>query len=287
MKNKKKIILATAAAAVLVALAVGVYAFVTRGKDDRQLAALPLSGAKFDAGESPAHLIAHRGYTLAAPENTLPALIAAGQKQYRYVAFDVRETLDGVLVLMRDETVDRSTNGKGKVSRLTLFELLEFDIDTAGKQEEYGELKIPTVEQALDVCTNYGLAAFIEVRQVGPQGLRNLMKYLDERNLSYACIVVSSNIEDLNEIKKINPKAGLCFLDEEIDEKTAQACRKAGMKYAFDSAEKSSTPERIKQMMRDDTALELVCSSVNDLDTLKKMHSAGVRFFMTDCIVPG
>lgn len=287
MKNKKKVILATVAAAVLVALAVGVHTFVTRGKDDRQLAALPLSGAELDAGEIPARLIAHGGFTPAAPENTLPALIAAGQKQYRYVAFDVRETLDGVLVLMRDETVDRSTNGKGKVSRLTLFELLEFDIDTAGNREEYGELKIPTVEQALDVCSNYGLAAFIEVRQVGPQGLRNLMKYLDERNLSHACVTASSNIEDLKAIKKINPKAGLCFLDEEIDEKTAQTCGKAGMKYAFDSTEKGNTPELIKKIIQDNKTLELVCSSVNDLDTLKKMHSAGVRFFMTDCIVPG
>lgn len=98
----------------------------------------------------PAKIIAvgHRGTKLFAPENT----IAAHEKAYalgaRAIEFDVRCTKDGHFVLMHDSTVDRTTNGKGKVKDLTLAEIKQLDAGLKKGAEFSGET-VPTLQEAL------------------------------------------------------------------------------------------------------------------------------------------
>src|SRR5262249_5347260 len=70
---------------------------------------------------------AHRGFSAIAPENTMPALHAALDAGAQLAEIDVRMTLDGALVLMHDAVVDRTTNGRGLVSALTLLEVRQLD----------------------------------------------------------------------------------------------------------------------------------------------------------------
>ena len=65
-------------------------------------------------------IIGHRGVAGRAPENTLAAFRAASLMGLTWVEFDVMLSGDGNLVLIHDETVDRTTNGTGKVSELTV-----------------------------------------------------------------------------------------------------------------------------------------------------------------------
>ena len=68
-------------------------------------------------------IIAHRGYRLVAPENTLPAFEAALAFHPDMIEMDVHRTLDGKLVVIHDEKVDRTTNGTGYIKDLTLAEI--------------------------------------------------------------------------------------------------------------------------------------------------------------------
>ena len=61
------------------------------------------------------HRVAHRGYSSVAPENTLPALAAGVLAGATLIEFDVRTTLDGVPVVIHDRSVDRTTDGRGRV----------------------------------------------------------------------------------------------------------------------------------------------------------------------------
>jgi glycerophosphoryl diester phosphodiesterase len=63
-------------------------------------------------------LIAHRGASRAAPENTLPAIREAARHGARWVEVDVKLTADGKPVIIHDDTVDRTTNGRGLVARI-------------------------------------------------------------------------------------------------------------------------------------------------------------------------
>ena len=90
--------------------------------------------------------IAHRGASGYEPENTLRSFRKAIELNSDAIELDVQLTKDHKLVVIHDETVNRTTNGKWKVSELTLKELKKLD---AGKGE-----KIPTLEEVIKVCRN-------------------------------------------------------------------------------------------------------------------------------------
>ena len=85
--------------------------------------------------------IGHRGAAGHAPENTLAAVQKGIALGVDFVEIDVRRTADGALVALHDSTVNRTTNGKGRVDALSLRKLRAFD---AGQGE-----RIPTVEEVL------------------------------------------------------------------------------------------------------------------------------------------
>ncbi len=93
---------------------------------------------------------AHRGASKTHPENTLPALREAVRLGASMIEFDVQLTRDGTLVLMHDTTVDRTTNGHGKVSELDWKELRKLDAGS-WKGKAFEGVTIPNFEEALAV----------------------------------------------------------------------------------------------------------------------------------------
>jgi glycerophosphoryl diester phosphodiesterase len=100
--------------------------------------------------------IAHRGASSQAPENTLAAFRKAIELGADGVELDVRRCKSGELVVIHDETVDRTTSGKGRVIDMTLKELQQLKI--AGSET------IPTLDQVLDLLGNK-ITCFIECKQ--------------------------------------------------------------------------------------------------------------------------
>jgi len=91
--------------------------------------------------------IGHRGNCLYAPENTVSAFVTCSNKA-DLVEFDVRVSSDGALVIMHDATVDRTTDGSGNVSALTLAQLKALDAGSWFSTNFIGE-RIPTLEEAV------------------------------------------------------------------------------------------------------------------------------------------
>ncbi len=104
--------------------------------------------AVFASSASTAEISAHRGEHLTAPENTVPAFIAAVREGAKQVEFDVHSTKDGELVLMHDASVDRTTNGKGKIAELTFSEIRALDAG-AKFDPKFAGTKVPTLREAL------------------------------------------------------------------------------------------------------------------------------------------
>ena len=105
-------------------------------------------------------LIAHRGLSSLAPENTLPAYVLAGKYGYFGAECDIHESSDGEFVLMHDDTINRMTNGKGKVKDYTKDELKKFEITG----NNYPYLRIPKLSEYLQVCKNEGVVPVIEIK---------------------------------------------------------------------------------------------------------------------------
>jgi glycerophosphoryl diester phosphodiesterase len=96
-------------------------------------------------------IIAHRGYSAVAPENTLAALEAALQARADAVEFDVHVSDDGVPFLFHDDTLRRTTNGRGSVAGHTMAALKRLDAGAWFAPEFAGE-PIPTLDEALALC---------------------------------------------------------------------------------------------------------------------------------------
>jgi len=105
---------------------------------------------------------AHRGARRQAPENTLPAFELAVAQGADGVEFDVQLTADGAVVVIHDEAVDRTTDGKGPVVGFTLAQLRRLDA-SAGLAGHAG-VQIPTLAETLDLLAPTGLKLNIELK---------------------------------------------------------------------------------------------------------------------------
>ncbi|MBM3151450.1 MAG: glycerophosphodiester phosphodiesterase [Chloroflexi bacterium] len=104
-------------------------------------------------------VFAHRGASAHAPENTLAAFQEALRRGAKAVEFDVKLSADGQVVVIHDQTVDRTTDGHGKVSELSLEELRRCDAGTWFGAAFAGE-RIPTLEE---VFARFGGDLFMNV----------------------------------------------------------------------------------------------------------------------------
>ncbi len=93
-------------------------------------------------------LAAHRGASEAAPENTLAAIQKALNSPADFIEIDIHQTLDSQLVLMHDATLDRTTNGEGPISAMSLAQIKQLDAGSWFKPEFKNE-KVPTLEEVL------------------------------------------------------------------------------------------------------------------------------------------
>ncbi len=109
-------------------------------------------------------VIAHRGASAYAPENTLAAFQLAFELGADGIELDVSLTRDGIPVVIHDDTVDRTTNGHGAVNRMTLAQLQQ--LDASNQMEKYRSEKIPTLEEVLCAVGKRGLVN-IEIKSTG------------------------------------------------------------------------------------------------------------------------
>ncbi|MDN7024278.1 glycerophosphodiester phosphodiesterase [Methanoculleus sp. FWC-SCC1] len=151
-------------------------------------------------------IVGHRGARARAPENTLAAL-RTGMACADYVEIDVRLTRDGIPVVIHDATVDRTTNGTGRVRDLALDDLRSLD---AGEGE-----KIPTLREVLSLVDGRS-GLIVEIKEQGTEEIvcSTLLENLPER-----CMLVSFHAGSVAAAKKLLPGAGagLIFSEEQGD----------------------------------------------------------------------
>jgi glycerophosphoryl diester phosphodiesterase len=108
-------------------------------------------------------VIGHRGAAALAPENTLAGLRAAAAAGAHWVEFDVKLTADGVAVLMHDDTLERTTDGRGKVASTAASAIAALDAGSWFGATFRGE-RVPTLVETIDELARLGLGANIEIK---------------------------------------------------------------------------------------------------------------------------
>jgi glycerophosphoryl diester phosphodiesterase len=125
-------------------------------------------------------VVSHRGEHLAHPENTLPAFQAAIDAGADYFELDVRTTSDGKLVLMHDGTLNRTTNGTGRVRDLTFDQIRALDAGIKFNPQFAGT-KVPTFEEALNLAHGK-IGVYVDCKDLSPADLVNALRQADMLN---------------------------------------------------------------------------------------------------------
>ena len=131
------------------------------------------------------YVAAHRGWQARYPENTVPAFDAAALAGVDQIETDVRVTRDGELVLIHDETVDRTTDGTGLVRDHTLAELKK--LDASNRMGGFSGVRIPTLEEFLSLVKERNVKTLdIELKEYPENGREETGVWRNYRS-SYRC----------------------------------------------------------------------------------------------------
>ena len=150
------------ALSVMCVLAIASVVIAVLGATPARVSSSELMGEERTPGDA-AFIASHRGGAATAPENTLPAVTAALEAGFDYVEVDIALTADGHPVLMHDKSVDRTTDGRGRLASLTLAEVRALD---AGSWFDavYAGTRVPTFTEFLDVLVAADARAIVELK---------------------------------------------------------------------------------------------------------------------------
>lgn len=209
-------------------------------------------------------VIAHRGDHTKNPENTLAAFKAAIKSGADYVEVDLRTSKDGHLVVMHDATVDRTTNGKGKVQDLTWEELKMLQVLNGTKKAH----KIPLFSEVLKLCKkkiNIYLdfkeadvkTAWQEIKNAGMEGqvvvyLNKTSQYKQWRSVASEVPLMTSLIGGVNtaeQLKMLLGQAKLEVLDNVTDPAMIKVAHENGVSVWLDVQNASEGPDSWRQAL--------------------------------------
>jgi glycerophosphoryl diester phosphodiesterase len=217
---------------------------------------------------------AHRGYSGNYPENTMLAFQKAIEVGADGIENDVHLTKDGVLVIIHDEKVDRTTNGTGYVKDMTYAELQELDASYLFPQ--YGQQKIPTLREYLELVKDEDIITNIELKTgvfEYPGIEEKVYEMLKEYDLADRIIISSFNHYSVMRMKEIAPEIKCGLLEESWLLNAGEYVAKSGVE-CFHPFYKNMTKELAAEVKSH--GLEINTWTANEEDEILELIRNGV-----------
>lgn len=162
--------------------------------------------------------INHRGYNLTAPENTIPAFAESKVKGFDFIECDVMFSADGVPVVIHDYTIDRTSNGTGRVEDLTLEQLKSYDFGS-WKSEKYTGTKIPTLEETVSFCRLAGLGIYLEIKldsAMTQARINTIVNIVKKYNMNKSVSYIAYYTSYLSWVLEAEPTSRVGLLSNEV-----------------------------------------------------------------------
>lgn len=222
---------------------------------------------------------AHRGASQTHPENTLTAFEEAVDLGAHQIEFDVRRTSDGELVLMHDSTVDRTTNGTGSVSGLTLAQIKSLDAGS-WKGAEFTSEKVPTLAEALDMMP---LNVWLNVHVKGDYALGYAVAQEIAAHGRLHQAFVSGEVDEATGARAAVPDILINNLDRQSGDTTAYVEATIAQEDDFIQLHKDNpfpTPSQITDLQA--AGVQINYYGSNDPNQLATLFADGVEFVLAD-----
>jgi glycerophosphoryl diester phosphodiesterase len=227
--------------------------------------------------------IAHRGASGHAPENTMASFRLAVEMGAKFIETDLQLTRDAKIIAMHDPTVDRTTNGRGRISKMSMVELRGLDagvkfLSVDGKS--YKGERVPTLDEILEFARTVDVTFYLEMKESQGWGFeQSLVGALRRADAMNRAVAISFDSEKLATIKRIEPQLTTGLL---VEKPTTQMIEKAvalGAKQFLPRADRIS-PELIAAAHR--ANLLVVVWTVNEIEDMNAVVALGVDGIISD-----
>lgn len=224
-------------------------------------------------------IIAHRGASGLAPENTLPAFERAVELGAGFIETDLHLTRDARFVAIHDAALDRTTNGHGAVRDHTLAQLRELDAGMWFDREFMGA-RISTLEEILLFARKHDVIFYLELKYDSAWGMHHaLVAALQGVEIASRTIVISFDAAQIESVRELDPGIMTGLLVEEPAADLVKRAQDAGARQLCPRAD-LVTPELVEQAHRVD--IHVATWTVDAPEEMRRLMAAGVDGIMTN-----
>jgi glycerophosphoryl diester phosphodiesterase len=227
-------------------------------------------------------VIGHRGAAAYAPENTLAGFRAARALGCAWIEFDVRLTADQHPVVCHDDQLSRTTDGRGRISKLTLADIRAFDAGEPFGAGFAGE-PVPTLEETLLLCHEIGLGANVEIKAEGGRGpatAEAVAQCLDRLAGNLPPLLISSFLSSaIARIAELAPTVPRGMLWRKIPANWAATAAQLGC-TTIHCSQAELTPKTVADVIA--AGYPLLAYTVNDTGQARQLFNWGVASVFSD-----
>lgn len=225
---------------------------------------------------NPVEVTAHRGYSAAYPENTIPAFKGAIQVGADWAELDVQQTADGEVIVMHDSNLKRTTGLDKEVWQVTWDEIKDLD-NGSWFDKKYQTVRIPTLEEVLKVCRGK-IHLNIEIKPSGHDKdlEEQVAKLLKKYHMRDTCVVSSLKYDSLRKIKEADDSIETAYIT------SVSYGNFTDLEYADGYSVESTLLSKSSVNKAQKAGKQIYVWTVNSEERLEKVVGMGIDNVITD-----
>ena len=239
-----------------------------------------LSESEYDYLADELHITAHRGVTAVAPENTIPAYEESVRLGYYSAECDIRLTSDGVWVLSHNSDINHRMWQLGEVEETDFNTIRTFSYKNGSNFWKYKDMKIPTLDEFLDVFVGSETRPQIEIKSENYDMLYTIVDAVKAKGLEKTAIIITFDLEQLRVIHDYDSSIELWYLVDEVTQKEIDEAKSIGDNVWLSANFEKNDADSIKLAL--DNKIGVSYWTVDTIEDAKMLYDMGVRYIETD-----
>jgi len=234
-------------------------------------------------------IIGHRGASGHAPENTLAAFRMAADLGARAIETDLQLTRDGRLVIMHDDTLQRTTSGRGAVTAKTFEELRRLDAGSwfperilrkSRSARRFAGERVPSIEEVFELAAARDIGLYLEMKApCAPEAAEAVVAAIRAAGAAARSTVICFDADVLKRVRAMDPAVAVGYLFSGRLRDAVARAESAGARTILPRRDRV-TPKLIADAGR--RGLQVVTWTVNDPKQMKRLMALGVDGIMSN-----
>lgn len=227
-------------------------------------------------------MIAHRGVCGLEPENTHAAFIAAGNRSYYGIEADVHKTADGKFVIMHDANTLHMSGDDIEIAKATYETLRSLRLKAKDGKRERVDLRIPSLEEYLEICKHYGKKAILELKDAfTAEEIEQICHIAEQLEFMEDIVFISFKLNNLLLLKQRYPNQTVQYLvEKDITDELIQEMADRGM--GIDAHQNAFTADILQKCQA--KGVQTNAWTVNEPEMAEKLISWGIDYLTSNIL---